>query len=902
MEAAPLLSGARRREPAWPGMPGRAAVATAGLAAVALAALAGMGSHRRVALLGMPLPLTSMTAAERGDSGEGVGAMGGMQTASGHVLYSDWRGTALEGVDSWSFSHSWKGSVDIHEREQTVVAPPALALKKRPMPPALAETAGTLRDSYSVHLGGDWKPGQAAALLDTLDDMCSRSAGAPHAPADNCNMKQETTWTIHTGRLPDDVQVQGGAVSVAARALDFSAPRGATLDGDDGTVASRRLQFAVMRVVTNFGQNKEVVGQILKRRFGAQLGAGVDPGYTTLTSTTTYEDAERFQHFKSPETLFMLEAWTLMPPNMHNVAGLKYVTRRQQGLDHPLYGPTTAVSWPTNLDQSYQEYMDYSFNNDGYTSRHLFIHEKTHFFWGRHWSESLKEGWEGVGAWKDKDGAGTWGTPTTTAFSSDYGASNNPDEDLAECMAAYVLHPVLLQVRAPDKHAYIKKNIARGVQYLERPEVTFKVANDSPYRRYPASLSRVDIHVKGAPEEDKEVDVKMLVDTGEGWHSPVHAEVSLAGPSGGSKTLELYPDPDAGGEDGNNGVVTLRVTETLSKLYEKGFWTASQIKIKDKLGNERWVKVGEYSWRLYLNNQQGTAWAPRYLKNTVKLQKSVEYDEVAQQHYPVVTASMRFQRTGAALKDKDPVWMRLAAKPAADHADWKSSGSSEYNYPIYQTGKCVEDENSYDGTCTVTWKLSPNSPKGSYYVSMINLEDSVGNVRQQFFTLQKAGWTCCGRVGNTPDDEDPVFVHLEECAVADDGDACVDPDITPPELDRDSVRGSMTPADEEEPDGSGSVHVKFRARDDKAGIGTVQYRVMDPQGFSHSGYMEHDNQYGATFHGDPTEWKEYNLKVKLARGSPPGQWRLESLDLHDKAGNRRHHQFIELLIFSADAY
>jgi len=179
-------------------------------------------------------------------------------------------------------------------------------------------------------------------------------------------------------------------------------------------------------------------------------------------------------------------------------------------------------------------------------------------------------------------------------------------------------------------------------------------------------------------------------------------------------------------------------------------------------------------------------------------------------------------------------------------------------------------------------------------------EDNAGNVRQQFFTLQKEGWTCCGRVGNTPDDETPVFVELEACDAADAGDACVVPDETPPELDRESISASMAAADEDAPDGSGTITVTFMARDDKAGIGTVSYRLMDPQGFSHTGYMAHDNQYGPTFVGDADAWKEYTLTVETARGSPPGHWRLESLDLHDKAGNRKHHQFIELLVFSAN--
>lgn len=314
----------------------------------------------------------------------------------------------------------------------------------------------------------------------------------------------------------------------------------------------------------------------------------------------------------------------------------------------------------------------------------------------------------------------------------------------------------------------------------------------------------------------------------------------------------------------------------------------------------RWIKVGDYSWRLYLNNKEGTAWPPRYLAQTLKLQASVEYDAVADQHYPVVTATMRFQETGAPLKETDPVWMRLAAKPSASHAGWKSAGSSDFNYPIYQTGTCVKDDDSHDGTCRVKWKLSPNAPAGSYYVSMINLADSVGNVRQQFFTNQKEGWTCCGRVGNTPDDESPVFVDLGACDDTENagGDVCVVPDLSPPELDRNSIYASMTPSDPEAPDGSGSLRVKFKARDDKAGIGTISYRLMDPQGFSHTGYMQHSNQFGCTFHGDATAWKDYDLKIQLARGSPPGKWRLESLDVHDKAGNRKHHQFIELLVFS----
>ena len=206
----------------------------------------------------------------------------------------------VEGTDAWSFSHNWEGSVDIQEREQIVVKQPTLELSKRTKPPPVSDTAERLTAQYLVKLDGEWKPGQAAALLDTLlldtlelldtlDDLCSTSVSSKGSPASNCHMHQPTSWSIADERLVDDVHRShhGQSIKVAQRALDYATSRGATLNGQEGNVVSRRLSFAVMRVVTDWGAHKPVVEQILKRRFGAQLK--VDPSYTELTSVTTYE-------------------------------------------------------------------------------------------------------------------------------------------------------------------------------------------------------------------------------------------------------------------------------------------------------------------------------------------------------------------------------------------------------------------------------------------------------------------------------------------------------------------------------------------------------------------------------------------------------------------------------------
>jgi hypothetical protein len=266
------------------------------------------------------------------------------------------------------------------------------------------------------------------------------------------------------------------------------------VNGTAGTVFSRRLQLAVIRALTDNGHRADAADRLLQRRFNATLR--VDIGYTALTDVTTYEDRGRFMSFRPREIMYMLEAWGQTPPHMFVAPGLRYVIRRQQGLNHPYYGSTTAVSWPTNRPESYQEYMDFSFNNDGYTARHLFLHEKSHFLWSRAWTAGLRRDWAAAGRWAQPGGGGGgadsgWVTDSSAAFVSDYGAGSNPNEDMAEDVAAYVLHPRLLRARAPGKAAFLAARVFRGAQYLEHAPHSASVPESSgPFLRYPPSVTK----------------------------------------------------------------------------------------------------------------------------------------------------------------------------------------------------------------------------------------------------------------------------------------------------------------------------------------------------------------------------------------------------------------------------
>ena len=119
---------------------------------------------------------------------------------------------------------------------------------------------------------------------------------------------------------------------------------------------------------------------------------------------------------------------------------------------------------------------------------------------------------------------------------------------------------------------------------------------------------------------------------------------------------------------------------------------------------------------------------------------------------------------------------------------------------------------------------------------MIQLRDVASNTRNQFFTQQKPGWTCCGRVGNTPNDEFPVLMELQQCAQGTElsvDNIWVVQDLSPPSLAPESIKIQVESAESSQHDGASVVKIQFKAKDDKSGVGTVAYRLMDPQGFSH---------------------------------------------------------------------
>ena len=101
--------------------------------------------------------------------------------------------------------------------------------------------------------------------------------------------------------------------------------------------------------------------------------------------------------------------------------------------------------------------MQKAFGGTQYSDvQRLILHEKAHFMWEGLFDQKLRDDWATTGGWfLDPTGATGWSTSNTTEFVSAYAHAKNPNEDMAESIAAYVVNPEILRSRSMKKFEFI---------------------------------------------------------------------------------------------------------------------------------------------------------------------------------------------------------------------------------------------------------------------------------------------------------------------------------------------------------------------------------------------------------------------------------------------------------------
>lgn len=703
--------------------------------------------------------------------------------------------------------------------------------------------ADKLERKYNIILSNEevkWSSDYASRMLDLVDGIYGFSSSKP------------SKWILTADEIDDDVEIlygmKGDTIRICKRAFENAIPRKAEYNGLKGTYFSNRLYHALVRYATKEGTDASMIDALLRHDYGCSI---IVEDYADLTKGITNETNAAFEQFKPEELLAILEMFAEMPEGFHRIEHLEYLVRRIDGAKHPIYPDAAAVSW-IYAEHGYIEFMDSAFlGSEVEDTFRLLLHEKSHFLWTHVFSDALKAEWAEIGGWyqTDKDSDG-WATSKETEFVTAYAHAHNPDEDMAESIAYYILMPNRLESRSPAKYAFIRDYIMNGEIYMAqiREDLTFEVYNLYPDYNYPGRIVGVDVQLDGAPEEDKLLTVTVTIDT--------HGDISYGAQSAFMRILsdvdqyyDLWLHPI------NEDHSVLQGTLTISKYSWHGYWHNEQIILTDEVGNQRFSGVDSFGWKLYVNNPLQDTEPPQYVKDSVY----VETEEGTVDGRSVTYVYVKFKVTDNI--GIDNVYCQMANNT---HDSYRLEAYGSY------------DSETEEGTITFTFTEYMQS--GEYSVNYISAKDTGGNYFSGNFYSDGTG------LGKPA-----TFVFESENS-----------DYIPPELDVNNIVLSAYPTHPDNPNGETLVTIDYLARDNASGLGLVSFQLLDPLGNTHSEYHYHPNFYTLFFDGDPTAWTRYQINIILPEGSVPGKWGLLEMYLTDKAGNFKHYNFLEIVHFVID--
>jgi hypothetical protein len=663
-----------------------------------------------------------------------------------------------------------------------------------------------------------------------------------------------STWKLVSGHLDNDINfvLSGGYyhVSLSVDALANITPRLATIDGKKGQYFSKRCYNAIIRFITNNGADTAKCETLLNTNFLCSFAV---PDYAVLTADTTKEDGSAFSEFAPEEKLLILTMFEEMPVGMHKIKELKYLVRRKTGLSHPLYPSAAAVTWPT-AKTPYIEFFDKTFGaaQGYYETKRLIIHDKMHMYYAYYFSDTLKKEWEKIGGWSLN--GNVWSTTKSTEFVTAYAHEHNPDEDMAETVATYVLDPELLRSRSSAKYEFVRNYIMEGEIYLStiRSDLTFEVYNLAPDYLYPGKIDTILIKESGSPFENKSATITLSLHDDGTFSGAKSYYLRLLSPS-----TKQFVDVSGAAVDSKG--LTLRGTATLSRYSESGYWFTNQIVLADGAGNERYEGPNDYALRLFLDNPLEDLEKPTFVAKSLALSLS----NAGETEHPDA------QKLTITFTLKDNIGILRALVRLACTIGGKDS-----------LDQYAENISSETGKCTVIFYIPDFYSSGTYEVVEIVATDFAGNT--VFFNSTSYEKTLAG--------------ETYQIAIT-----TTHPDNVGPSLNLNAISVTAIPLNQMAPDGETTVTLKLKIKDDISGVKIGYVRFVDPQGIQHGYWLYFPNTLMGSiryFEGDPTLEAEYTFSLTLPKGSAPGIWGVYEISLTDYSLSRSVYSFSEITHFT----
>ena len=756
----------------------------------------------------------------------------------------------------------------------------------------------TLYNKYGIVLSDTlarWTSEDAYRLFQTVEGNTLFQKFGEGSP-----VKVTSVWKIVDTNIVNDITIDTinniRVVTISKKAFVYANPSVGVLDGVKGRFFSKRLNHAVVAFSTNFGYDKDLINKLAQDRYGFKFLIPNEELKQIMN-----EDFSNFQEFSAFEKLTVLNMIEELPTGMHAQANLKYLARRIACQVNPTYPNAAAIAW---TGRKTIEFMNAAFQgNDYFNIQRLVLHEKSHFLWEGLFDEQLKKDWSDLGGWYvDPTVSSGWSTTKTTEFVSAYAHANNPNEDMAESISFYVMNPDMLMSRSIRKFEFIRDRIMNGTRYVAmiRKDLTFMVYNLSPDYNYPGKIKRVDIKVEGGANQDKkitlEIELNMIDSARDG---------AVSGYTRFSSSIGTIFDIGLSATNSLGNI--LRGQITVSKFFKNGYWTANQIMVADAVGNKRFENNNTYGLKLYLENPLEDLIAPIYIDNTLRLNKGVSKFSAMAPNEDTSGVTSQYVEAKFDISDRNEVTY-IGTNYAIPQINEKGV-NNEMQLGVLGKGDPryykIDSANHDIKHITYRYPIPEYFPKGYYALTMMYLVDEGGNPKRAFFMNDTASFNLnAGNLNytNSKHVRDSIYMDTKY------------PDYIPPVLDVNAITIKATPTHPQAPDGETLFEMEFFAKDSSAyagnesGIKVGSYILRDPQGKQHWNSMQNDfDKIKGNFYylvldpeGKPGIWRKYKVSTLLPRGSSPGLWGVESIDLVDRSNNVKHFNFVELVRFDIE--
>ena len=299
-----------------------------------------------------------------------------------------------------------------------------------------------LEEQYSVYLDSTWTTKQAHALLKVFE-----------AISPNLNL-QFSRWRITDDGLENDIKIESkDKIKLVTVSKDVFPVEGS----QEVLSPGKHLYYAVVQYVTENGTNRAIIELILQKRYGIYVpsyDSSTDASSTELTERIRNTGSTRYSNFENKDLMLIISVFEAFPQALHKIPRLQYITRR---IDKDENEDEKGISY-ARTSRGYIEFAESVFRRDNSNrARHVVAHEKAHFLWTYVFKREVRADWAKLGGWyQDSTSESGWSTTKErSAFISAYAFEEDPNEDMAESIASYLLYPHRLRSCCPEKYEFI---------------------------------------------------------------------------------------------------------------------------------------------------------------------------------------------------------------------------------------------------------------------------------------------------------------------------------------------------------------------------------------------------------------------------------------------------------------